>query len=95
MGRNSSGRSGSAASSRSTSFNLPNEARGEIRALKGEPGDEIEGEEMDEEGVFFVCCVRLSLGADRGVAAAKHAAFVSARGRHYSKEAEAMKVCMP
>jgi len=26
------------------------------------------------------------------VAAAKHAAFVRARGRHYSNEAEAMKV---
>ncbi|KAG8218985.1 hypothetical protein J3R82DRAFT_4728 [Butyriboletus roseoflavus] len=42
VGRNSSGRSGSAASSRSTSFNLPNEARGEIRALKADSGDEIE-----------------------------------------------------
>ncbi|KAN0097102.1 hypothetical protein V8E55_001548 [Tylopilus felleus] len=77
VGRNSSGgRSGSATSSRSTSFNLPNEARGEIRALKAEPGDEVETEEMDEE------------------AAAKHAAFVRARGRHYSNEAEAMKVCV-
>ncbi|KAF8559441.1 hypothetical protein OG21DRAFT_1480784 [Imleria badia] len=73
VGRNSSGRSGSATSSRSTSFNLPNEARGEIRALKAEPGEEPESEEMDEE------------------AAAKHAAFVRARGRHYSNEAEAMK----
>lgn len=27
------------------------------------------------------------------LAAAKHAAFVRARGRHYSNEAEAMKVC--
>lgn len=27
-----------------------------------------------------------------GKAAAKHAAFVRARGRHYSNEAEAMKV---
>ncbi|KAI9574296.1 hypothetical protein HD554DRAFT_19746 [Boletus coccyginus] len=73
VGRNSSGRSGSATSSRSTSFNLPNEARGEIRAVDAEPGDEVETEEMDEE------------------AAAKHAAFVRARGRHYSNEAEAMK----
>ncbi|KAF8138888.1 hypothetical protein EV363DRAFT_1394312 [Boletus edulis] len=73
VGRTSSGRSGSATSSRSTSFNLPNEARGEIRALNTEPGDEVETEEMDEE------------------AAAKHAAFVRARGRHYSNEAEAMK----
>ncbi|KAG9317799.1 hypothetical protein JVU11DRAFT_2022 [Chiua virens] len=75
VGRNSSGRSGSATSSRSTSFNLPNEARKDIGlgADGAEPGDEIEGEEMDEE------------------AAAKHAAFVRARGRHYSNEAEAMK----
>lgn len=29
---------------------------------------------------------------NRGLAAAKHAAFVRARGRHYSNEAEAMKV---
>ncbi|KAH7923665.1 hypothetical protein BV22DRAFT_1130485 [Leucogyrophana mollusca] len=74
-GKPSSGRSGSATSSRSTSFNLPNEARGEIRAVKGDPGEEVElEEEMDEE------------------AAAKHAAFVRARGRHYSNEAEAMKM---
>ncbi|GLB34145.1 putative protein phosphatase inhibitor 2 (IPP-2) [Lyophyllum shimeji] len=69
-----SGRSGSAASSRSTSFSLPNEARREIRADEREPGEEVEvEEEMDEE------------------AAAKHAAFLRARGRHYSNEAEAMK----
>jgi len=69
-----SGRSGSATSSRSTSFNLPNEARREIRADLREPGGEVEfEEEMDEE------------------TAAKHAAFVRARGRHYSNEAEAMK----
>jgi protein phosphatase inhibitor 2 len=44
------GRSGSGHSSRSTSFNLPNEARGEIRACKLHPGEEIEmDEEMDEE----------------------------------------------
>ncbi|KIK94849.1 hypothetical protein PAXRUDRAFT_827587 [Paxillus rubicundulus Ve08.2h10] len=75
VGRNSSGRSGSATSSRSTSFNLPNEARGEfVDSGKREPGDEIETEEeMDEETT------------------AKHAAFVRARGRHYSNEAEAMK----
>ncbi|KAG6910785.1 hypothetical protein DXG01_007673 [Tephrocybe rancida] len=69
-----SGRSGSATSSRSTSFSLPNEARREIRADDREPGEEVEvEEEMDEE------------------TAAKHAAFVRARGRHYSNEAEAMK----
>ncbi|KAJ7167652.1 hypothetical protein C8R46DRAFT_1093698 [Mycena filopes] len=65
-----SGRSGSGNSSRSTSFNLPNEARGEIRADERETGEEVElDEEMDEE------------------TAAKHAAFVRARGRHYSNEA--------
>ncbi|KAJ7223944.1 hypothetical protein C8J57DRAFT_1391036 [Mycena rebaudengoi] len=70
-----SGRSGSGNSSRSTSFNLPNEARREIRADEREPGEEVElGEEMDEE------------------TAAKHADFVRARGRHYSNEAEAMKL---
>ncbi|TFK43823.1 hypothetical protein BDQ12DRAFT_675613 [Crucibulum laeve] len=68
-------RSGSATSSRSTSFNLPNDARKEIRADSRDPGNEVEEEEeeMDEE------------------TAAKHAAFVRARGRHYSNEAEAMK----
>ncbi|KAJ7771138.1 hypothetical protein DFH07DRAFT_804998 [Mycena maculata] len=70
-----SGRSGSGNSSRSTSFNLPNDARREIRADGRETGEEVElDEEMDEE------------------TAAKHAAFVRARGRHYSNEAEAMKL---
>jgi len=70
----SSGRSASANSSRSTSFNLPMEAKGEIAADQRDLGEEIEfEEEMDEE------------------TAAKHAAFVRARGRHYSNEAEAMK----
>lgn len=69
-----SGRSGSATSSRSTSFNLPSEAKGEITVDRRDPGEEVEfDEEMDEE------------------TAAKHAAFVRARGRHYSNEAEAMK----
>ncbi|KAK1223313.1 hypothetical protein PQX77_013790 [Marasmius sp. AFHP31] len=70
-----SGRSNSSGqSSRSTSFNLPDEARKPIRDEGGQQGDEIEvDEEMDEE------------------TAAKHAAFVRARGRHYSNEAEAMK----
>ncbi|KAL0580741.1 hypothetical protein V5O48_001299 [Marasmius crinis-equi] len=74
-GNSVSGRSNSSGqSSRSTSFNLPDEARKGIRSEPGEPGDEIEvDEEMDEE------------------TAAKHAAFVRARGRHYSNEAEAMK----
>ncbi|KAJ6561510.1 hypothetical protein DFH09DRAFT_1279268 [Mycena vulgaris] len=70
-----SGRSGSDNSSRSTSFNLPSDARREIRADERETGEEVElDEEMDEE------------------TAAKHAAFVRARGRHYSNEAEAMKL---
>jgi len=69
-----SGRSGSTTSSRSTSFNLPNDARREIRSDERQTGEEVEvEEEMDEE------------------TAAKHAAFVRARGRHYSNEAEAMK----
>ncbi|KAL0950202.1 hypothetical protein HGRIS_010194 [Hohenbuehelia grisea] len=69
-------RSSSGASSRSTSFNLPDEARKGIRAIRAEggAGEEVEfEEEMDEE------------------TAAKHAEFVRARGRHYSNEAEAMK----
>lgn len=44
--------------------------------------------------VKWLCPDMIRLGADREcVAAAKHAAFVRARGRHYSNEAEAMKVC--
>ncbi|KAL4076347.1 hypothetical protein J3A83DRAFT_4226656 [Scleroderma citrinum] len=74
VGKNSSGRSGSVASSRSTSFSLPNDARNDVRSLADSPDSEIEEEEMDEE------------------AAARHAEFVRARIRHYSKEAEAMKV---
>ncbi|RXW25463.1 hypothetical protein EST38_g408 [Candolleomyces aberdarensis] len=72
-GRPGTGNSGT--SSRSTSFNLPNEARTEIH-LDGQSAgaDEVEvEEEMDEE------------------TAAKHAAFVRARKGHYSNEAEAMK----
>ncbi|KAF5388048.1 hypothetical protein D9615_000700 [Tricholomella constricta] len=70
-----SGRSESGASSRSTSFSLPNEARREIRADSREPGEQVE---VDDEEM------------DEETAA-KHAAFVRARGRHYSNEAEAMK----
>ncbi|CCM00428.1 uncharacterized protein FIBRA_02460 [Fibroporia radiculosa] len=69
-----SGRPESGRSSRSTSFNLPDDARETIRLEDRQPGDEVEFEEMDEE------------------TAAKHAAFVRARGRHYSNEAEAMKM---
>ncbi|TFY62494.1 hypothetical protein EVG20_g6686 [Dentipellis fragilis] len=69
-------RSTSRSSSRSTSFTLPGEARGDIvLAGAGERG-EIEEEEEEE--------------MDEETAA-KHAAFLRARGRHYSNEAEAMK----
>jgi len=45
-----SGRSGSASSSRSTSFNLPGDVRGDIVPAEGDIGDEVElEEEMDEE----------------------------------------------
>jgi len=71
-GRSASVNSGT--SSRSTSFSLPSEAKGQIATDGRDPGEEVEfDEEMDEE------------------TAAKHAAFVRARGRHYSNEAEAMK----
>ncbi|KAI0832770.1 hypothetical protein BC628DRAFT_1348211 [Trametes gibbosa] len=74
-GRSSTPGRTSRSSSRSTSFNLPNEAREIIRLDGRQPGDEVEvEEEMDEE------------------AAKKHAEFVRARGRHYSNEAEAMKM---
>ncbi|KAI6152390.1 hypothetical protein BKA82DRAFT_4110775 [Pisolithus tinctorius] len=78
VGRNSSGRSASVGSSRSTSFNLPNEARGEIRSVNATPEEWVEEEERWMKKMLFV-------------AAAKHAAFLRARGRHYSNEAEAMK----
>lgn len=48
---------------------------------------------MDEEGGPPLC-IHLFENTDHStsLAAAKHAAFVKARGRHYSNEAEAMKV---
>jgi protein phosphatase inhibitor 2 len=50
-----SGRPGSSNSSRSTSFNLPNEARREIRADKRQAGEEVElDEEMDEESQLLI-----------------------------------------
>lgn len=54
-GRTSSGGGpGSRSSSRSTSFNLPNEAREVIRLDGRQPGDEVEfDEEMDEESVYY------------------------------------------
>lgn len=71
-----SGRAGSSASSRSTSFNLPNEARESIIPDAGHQP----GDEVEE-------------GQEMDEeTAAKHAAFVRARGRHYSNEAEAMKM---
>jgi len=78
-GRSSSipGRSSSRSSSRSTSFTLPNEAKGDIKSQRpAEPGDD----EIEEDPEMDP------------EAAAKHAEFVRARGRHYSNEAEAMKV---
>ncbi|KAG8900906.1 hypothetical protein FRB99_005675 [Tulasnella sp. 403] len=82
--RSSSARPGSTSrtSSRSTSFNLPNDdpSKAKIRATspEGMGNASKDGEiEEDEE--------------DDPEAAAKHAAFVRARGRHYSNEAEAMK----
>ncbi|TFY80510.1 hypothetical protein EWM64_g3498 [Hericium alpestre] len=68
-------RSTSRSSSRSTSFTLPHEARGEILVVGGVEQGEVE-EEIEE--------------MDEETAA-KHAAFLRARGRHYSNEAEAMK----
>lgn len=91
-----SGRSGSAGSSRSTSFSLPNDARREIRADSREPGEEVEfEEEMDEESECDSIIWPLQASDFGSPAAAKHAAFVRARGRHYSNEAEAMKVFLP
>jgi protein phosphatase inhibitor 2 len=49
IGRSGSVRSSSGGSSRSTSFSLPKEATGEIRAAGGAAGEEVEvEEEMDE-----------------------------------------------
>lgn len=52
----SAGRSPSGSSSRSTSFNLPAEARADMnihRPAEGASGEEVgEEEEMDEEGEF-------------------------------------------
>lgn len=98
----SSGRPGSGTSSRSTSFNLPNEARETIRLDGRQPGDEVEfEEEMDEESTFLLFIhpswvrIHLLMLPAITIAAAKHAAFVRARGRHYSNEAEAMKARLP
>jgi protein phosphatase inhibitor 2 len=61
--------------------------------VQGNPGEEVETEEeMDEEGVSFLSFSMREMYLFACTAAAKHAAFVRARGRHYSNEAEAMKV---
>ena len=97
-GRTSSGTGpGSRSSSRSTSFNLPSDAREAIRRYGRQPGDEGEvevDEEMDEESTYKsrMPCDTIFMLTTCDPAAAKHAAFVRARGRHYSNEAEAMKV---
>lgn len=50
-GRPASGRSGSASSSRSTSFSLPRDSTRERVGSKEDAGEEVEeGEEMDPEG---------------------------------------------
>jgi protein phosphatase inhibitor 2 len=76
---------------------LPTEAKGDITADQRDPGEEVEfEEEMDEEStshlMFYERWHRETDGWS--LAAAKHAAFVRARGRHYSNEAEAMKVSL-
>jgi protein phosphatase inhibitor 2 len=91
----SGGGPGSRSSSRSTSFNLPSDVRDVVRLDGRQPGDEVEvGEEMDEESACYLIRIyALSTHhPSTPLAAAKHAAFVRARGRHYSNEAEAMKV---
>jgi len=70
------GRSASTSSSRSTSFSLPRDSAREMRSGGENTGL---GEEVEE-------------GEEMDPEAAeKHAAFLRARGRHYSGEAEAMK----
>ena len=57
-----SARSGSGASSRSTSFSLPNDARSAIRADRRSPGEEVEFDgEMDEECGFIIFLMFLFL----------------------------------
>jgi len=95
VGKNSSGRSGSVASSRSTSFSLPNDStRTEVKAGENElvDSDVEDDESMDEEGACWLDLCALPGADTRHTAVAKHAEFVEARNRHYSKEAEAMKV---
>ena len=84
----------SRSSSRSTSFNLPCDARNGIRRRLSSDDLEIEDEPlMDEEGMSFFQTVSSACRcSDSFSAAQRHAEFLRARGRHYSNEAEAMKV---
>lgn len=52
---------------------------------------EVEEEEMDEESEYHPCFY-ITYNNTSTLAQAKHEAFIKARGRHYSNEAEAMKV---
>lgn len=69
------GRTGSASGSSSRSTSFLAGDRGEVRGLQGQHGERGEIEEDEMDEE----------------SAEKHAAFVKARGRHYSNEAEAMK----
>ncbi|CAE6431094.1 unnamed protein product [Rhizoctonia solani] len=69
------GRTGSASGSSSRSTSFQAGDRGEIRKLQGQHGERGEIEEDELDEE----------------SAERHAAFVKARGRHYSNEAEAMK----
>jgi len=75
---------------------LPDEARRGIRAADGERREEVEeDEEMDEESESEYTFDKMNLSQlIVSKAAAKHAEFLKARGRHYSNEAEAMKVSL-
>jgi len=66
---------GSQSSSRSTSFHLPDEDRVRLRRKNAEEGEVVHGDGDELDPE----------------AQAKHEAFLLARGRHYSNEAEAMK----
>jgi len=76
QGRSSSASAGST-SSRSTSFHLPEEERKKLQ--RKQPTEPTGNGEVEEEEMDEE-------------AAAKHDAFLKARGRHYSNEAEAMKL---
>src|SRR5882757_3833461 len=84
---NKPGRSSSGSSSRSTSFSIPPDfSRGEVEEASSD-------EEMSPEGAYsIILAIAGHLLNPILLAAAKHEAFLKARGRHYSNEAEAMKV---